>query len=157
MSQAVTREAARDLLDEYAELIDADRLEEWLDLFAEDCVYRVNARENEEQNLPAPVLLCTNKDMLRDRITALRNANEYNLHYDRHLVSGIRVKDAVDGAARVEANYAVIQTDMEGRSRIFSAGRYRDHVRWEGKRLVLVEKLVVMDTFAVPTLLATPL
>jgi anthranilate 1,2-dioxygenase small subunit len=157
MSRAVTREAARDLLDEYVELIDADRLEEWLALFAEDCVYRVNARENEEQNLPAPILLCTNKNMLRDRITSLRNANEYNLHYDRHLVSGIRVKDAVDGIARVEANYAVIQTDMEGRSRIFSVGRYRDRVRWDGERLVLVEKLVVMDTFAVPTLLATPL
>lgn len=157
MSRAVTREAARDLLDEYVELIDADRLEEWLALFAEDCVYRVNARENEEQNLPAPILLCTNKNMLRDRITSLRNANEYNLHYDRHLVSGIRVKDTVDGIARVEANYAVIQTDMEGRSRIFSVGRYRDRVRWEGERLVLVEKLVVMDTFAVPTLLATPL
>jgi anthranilate 1,2-dioxygenase small subunit len=157
MSRAVTREAARDLLDEYVELIDADRLEEWLALFAEDCVYRVNARENEEQNLPAPILLCTNKNMLRDRITSLRNANEYNLHYDRHLVSGIRVKDTVDGIARVEANYAVIQTDMEGRSRIFSVGRYRDRVRWDGERLVLVEKLVVMDTFAVPTLLATPL
>jgi hypothetical protein len=36
-------------------------------------------------------------------------------------------------------------------------GRYRDRVRWDGERLVLVEKLVVMDTFAVPTLLATPL
>lgn len=157
MTLAITREAARDLLDDYVELIDSDRLEDWLDLFAEDCVYRVTARENEDQGLPASVLLCRNKNMLRDRITSLRNANKYNLHYDRHLVSNIRVKKSLDGMAWVEANYAVIQTDMEGRSRIFSVGRYRDCLRRENDRILLVEKVVVMDTFAVPTLLATPL
>jgi anthranilate 1,2-dioxygenase small subunit len=157
MSAEISREAAQDLIDDYADLIDSDRLEEWLDLFTEDCIYRVTSRENEDQNLPVSIILCNDKNMLRDRIVSLRNANEYNLHYDRHLVSNVRVRVAADGTPRIEANYAVVQTTLEGRSILFSVGRYRDRVRWVEGRLLITEKLVIMDTFAVPTLLATPL
>ena len=158
MTAKPSRDAVQDLMDEYVELIDSDRLEQWLDLFTEDCVYRVTSRENEEQNLPVSLWLCTNKNMLRDRIVSLRNANEYNLHYDRHFVSSLRIGNAqADGSWRIEANYAVIQTTMEGRSSVFSVGRYRDRIRHSDGRLQIAEKLVVMDTFAVPTLLATPL
>jgi hypothetical protein len=90
MSLAAVREAAEELMSDYAELIDADRLEEWLELFTEDAVYQVLPRENVEQNLPVSLMLCTNKNMLRDRVVSLRNANEYNLHYDRHLREGHR-------------------------------------------------------------------
>jgi len=34
---AEIRAAAQELMDEYGERIDSGRLEEWLDLFAEDC------------------------------------------------------------------------------------------------------------------------
>ncbi len=93
------RDAAVELLFEYVARIDADRLEEWLDLFTEDARYQVVPRENVEQDLPASVILCTNKNMLRDRIVSLREANEYNLHYCRHLVSAPRVAEL--GADRV--------------------------------------------------------
>jgi anthranilate 1,2-dioxygenase small subunit len=157
MSEEMLRQAAQDLIDDYAELIDADRLEEWLDLFTEDCVYRVMSRENVEQNLPVPFVLCTNKNMLRDRIVSLRKANKYNLHYDRHIVSNVRVRPMQNGVAALNASYAVYQTTLEGRSQLFSVGRYQDRVKWEGDRLKLMEKLVITDTFAVLSLLATPL
>ena len=148
---------AHKLMADYADLIDADRLEDWLGIFAEDATYCIMPRENVEQNLPASVMLCTNKAMLRDRVAALRQANEYNLHYDRHLVSGLRVTPADEGAWRLEANYAVFQTNLEGQSRLFSVGRYQDKVRLDGERLLLTEKLVVVDSYSIPTLLATPL
>jgi anthranilate 1,2-dioxygenase small subunit len=152
------RQAAQDLMDEYGERIDSDRLEEWLDLFTEDCVYRVMPRENVEQNLPAPLMLCTNKNQLRDRIVALRRANEFNLHYDRHVIGGVRVRPAsAAGLWQVEASYAVFQTTLEGQSRLFSVGRYHDTLRAEGGTLLFREKLVVVDSFSIPTLLATPL
>jgi len=157
MNPLAVREAAEELLGEYAELIDADRLEEWLDLFAEDAVYQVLPRENEEQGLPVSLILCTNKNMLRDRIASLRNANEYNLHYDRHLIGRARVAPIGTDCWRVEASYAVYHTDLEGQSKLFSVGRYRDKVRIESGRLLFVEKKVVVDTFSVPTLLAVPL
>jgi len=157
MNAATLHEAAAELINDYAELIDSDQLEEWLALFTEDCAYRIVPRENYDQDLPIPIMLCTNKNMLRDRIVALRKANKFNLHYDRHMVSNLRVQPAADGGAQLEANYAVYQTNLEGRSHLFSVGRYRDRVRWEEGRLVIAVKLVIVDTFAVPSMLATPL
>ncbi len=157
MTPREAREAAEELMDEYAELIDADRLEEWLELFTEDATYEVLPRENEEQGLPVALMLCTNKNMLRDRVVSLRNANEYNLHYDRHLIGRVRVAPEADGSWRAEANYVVYQTNLEGQTRQFSVGRYRDRVRLDGGRLRFCQKKVIVDTFSVPTLLATPL
>jgi 3-phenylpropionate/cinnamic acid dioxygenase small subunit len=157
MSAAPIGEAAAQLLDEYVERIDSDRLEEWLELFTEDASYQVLPRENLEQDLPASIILCTNKKMLRDRIVSLRNANLYNPHYDRHLVSGVRVKAESEGVWQLTANYAVYQSTHEGQSKLFSVGGYRDKVRMEGGRLLFSKKLVIVDTFAVPSLLATPL
>ena len=157
MNISSVREAAGDLMNDYCELIDSDRLEEWLDLFTEDASYTVIPRENVEQNLPAAIILCPNKNVLRDRISSLRNANEFNLHYDRHLVSSIRVRPHAENVWLVEANYAVFQTTLEGQSKLFSVGRYRDKIRLEGDTLRFCEKYVVVDTFSIPTLLATPL
>jgi anthranilate 1,2-dioxygenase small subunit len=149
--------AITELMSEYAERIDSDRLEEWTELFTEDAIYRIIPRENVEQNLPAPIILCTSRNMLRDRIVSLRSANEYNLHYDRHIVSHPRVRPLSDGLWSVEANYAVFQTNMDGVSKLFSVGRYHDKVRLEGDRHLFCEKQIVVDSFSIPTLLATPL
>ena len=151
------RFAAIELMDSYAELIDADRLEDWLDLFAETSAYRVLPRENVEQGMPVPLILCTSKDMLRDRITSLRKANEYNLHTGRHLIGGVRLRRAGDGGLTLNANYAVFQTDLEGHARLFSVGRYADKLVVDGDRLLIADKTVIVDNFAVPTLLAVPL
>ena len=136
---------AGELMADYAELIDSDRLEEWLELFTEDVRYNVIPRENVEQGLP------------RDRITALRQANEYNLHYDRHLIGSVRVRPSADGTFEIGANYAVFQTTLEGQSRLFSAGCYKDRVRIVEGQLRIYDKCVIVDTFSIPTLLATPL
>ena len=157
MTGAEVHYAINELMSDYAELIDSDKLEQWVDLFTEDALYRVIARENVEQNLPAPIILCTNKNMLRDRITSLRNANEFNLHYDRHIVSNARVKPNSSDTWSVAASYVVFQTTLEGQSRLFSTGRYQDKVRREGDKFLFAEKVVIVDTFSVPTLLATPL
>jgi anthranilate 1,2-dioxygenase small subunit len=157
MNISSVREAAGDLMNDYCELIDGDRLEEWLDLFTEDATYTVIPRENVEQNLPAAIILCPNKNVLRDRISSLRNANEFNLHYDRHLVSSIRVRPHAENVWLMEANYAVFQTTLEGQSKLFSVGRYRDKIRLDGGNLRFCEKYVVVDMFSIPTLLATPL
>jgi anthranilate 1,2-dioxygenase small subunit len=157
VNPSALREAAEDLMAEYADLIDSDRLEDWLGLFAEEAVYQVLTRENFDQGLPAALMLCTNKNMLRDRVMSLRNANEYNLHYDRHLVSGVRISAAKAGIFGLKASYAVYQTTYEGQSSLFSVGRYEDKVRLEDGRLVFVDKTVIVDTFSVPSLLATPL
>jgi anthranilate 1,2-dioxygenase small subunit len=157
MNALEVQHAINDLMSEYVERIDNDKLEDWIDLFTEDAVYRVIARENVEQNLPAPIILCTNKNMLRDRISSLRNANEFNLHYDRHIVSNARARPRSSNTWTVFASYAVFQTTLEGQSHLFSTGRYEDEVRLESDKFLFSAKNVIVDTFSIPTLLATPL
>jgi anthranilate 1,2-dioxygenase small subunit len=157
MSPETLSMLAGELMADYAELIDSDRLEEWLELFTEDARYDVIPRENVEQGLPLSIMVCSNKAQLRDRITALRQANEYNLHYDRHLIGNVRVRPSADGTFEIRANYAVFQTTLEGQSRLFSAGCYKDRVRIVDGQLRIYDKCVIVDTFSIPTLLATPL
>ena len=150
------REAIRDLVAEYGHLIDDDRLEDWLGLFAESCTYTVIARENLEQQLPLPLMSCDNKRMLRDRVVAYRNVNEYNLHSDRHVIGGVRFRTGQGPAWRVEASYSLFQTDLEGATRLFLVGSYDMAVVFEDGRPRLKDVRVIVDSASIPTLLATP-
>jgi anthranilate 1,2-dioxygenase small subunit len=146
--------AVYDLFAEYGALIDMAKFDEWLDLFAEGCRYRIIPRENLDRGLPAALVFCDSRAMLEDRIRALREANKYNIHTDRHVIGLPRILD--DGLA-AEAPFAVYQTDQEGETRLFATGLYRDRLVRVGSRLKIRDKLILLDTFAVPTLLATPL
>jgi anthranilate 1,2-dioxygenase small subunit len=134
---------------EYAMAIDEDRLEDWVELFAEECDYRVVTRENVEQGLPNVLMWCDNKNMLRDRVDSYRNVNEYNLHYDRHVLGPLRFT----AENRFDVSYSLFQTTLEGESRLFSVGRYEVEVA--GMRFKSVK--VVADTGLVLSLLATPI
>ena len=125
------REQITELLNDYVWYIDTDRLEEWLGFFT---------------------------DQLTDRIVSYREANEYNLHYDRHVISNPRIKDRAEkNTFRVLSNYAVYQTNLDGESRLFSVGYYDDLIVYEDGSPRFKEKTVVVDTYSIPTLLATPL
>jgi anthranilate 1,2-dioxygenase small subunit len=150
----IDRAAVHDLLAEYGALIDAAKFDEWLDLFSEECRYQISPRENFDRGLPAALVFCDSRAMLEDRIRALREANKYNIHTDRHLIGLPRI---CDDSLAVEVPFAVYQTDQEGESRLFATGLYRDTLVAIGQRLKIRDKLVLLDTFAVPSLLATPL
>jgi len=143
-----------DLLGDYGALIDMAKFDEWLDLFAEECRYQILPRENFDRGLPAALVYCDSRAMLEDRIRALREANRYNIHIDRHVIGLPRI---FDNGLEVEAPFAVYQTDQEGETRLFATGLYRDRLEISGQRLKIRDKLILLDTFAVPSLLATPL
>jgi anthranilate 1,2-dioxygenase small subunit len=148
------RAAVWDLLAEYGALIDMAKFDEWLDLFAEECRYQIVPRENFDRGLPAALVFCDSRAMLEDRIRALREANKYNIHTDRHVIGLPRI---VGDGLMVEAPFAVFQTDQEGETRLFATGLYRDRLEILRRGLKIRDKLILLDTFAVPTLLATPL
>lgn len=151
------RDATFDLLAEYGMALDQDRLDDWAALFTDDCDYRVISRENEEQGLPNIMMWCDNRDMLLDRIDSYRHVNEYNLHWDRHVIGPPRHFGLVDGLWQVEAAYSAYQTNLEGESRLFSVGRYRLGLRFEAGVARIRNATVMADTGLIPTLLATPL
>jgi 3-phenylpropionate/cinnamic acid dioxygenase small subunit len=151
------RAALFDLYANYGGLIDAAEWPAWLDLFAGECRYSIVPRENFDRGLPAGLVYCDSRAMLEDRIMALQEANKYNIHWDRHLIGLPRIIGDEGGEIAVEASFAVYQTDQEGESRLFATGLYRDRVVGEAGQLKFRDKLVLLDTFAVPSLLSTPL
>ncbi len=78
------RAAVQDLFAEYGALLDSAKYDEWLGLFAQECRYSVIPRENYDRGLPAALIFCDSRAVLEDRIRALREANKYNIHTDRH-------------------------------------------------------------------------
>lgn len=149
--------AAYGLLAQYGFLVDAGKYEEWLDLFSSRCSYYVKPRENEELGLPAALIYCDSRDMLEDRIHALRIASKYNIHNDRHIIGLPRIIANGANGVTVEAPFAVYQSEQEGDTRLFATGLYRDRLERSGENLKISDKMVLLDSFAIPSLLATPL
>lgn len=146
----------QDLYARYARAVDDARFDDWLALFDIDCAYYVIPRENAQRGLELPIVRCRTRDMLTDRIVSLQQANIYNIHTDRHLVSNVTVCADEAQTVLAEADFVVFQTDVEGQSRLFGAGRYRTRLVRRDGRLAIREQTAILDTAAVPTLMATP-
>lgn len=151
------RFAVQDLYAQYAATADACRYDDWLQLFAPTCSYRVIPRENHAAGLPLCLLLCENRDMLIDRIVALQQANEYAIHVDRHIVSGIRVTHAQADLLSIEADFLIGQTDSEGELSLYVMGLYQDTVSISGTRALFVDKTAIIDNGCIPHAISTPI
>jgi anthranilate 1,2-dioxygenase small subunit len=156
MTSSLSDEASA-LLAEYGWLIDTSQYDAWLDLFPEDTVYKIIPRENLDAGLPASLIYCRGKNMLRDRITALLKVNKFNIHTTRHFIGRSRVTAPVGELVPVSTPYAVYQTDQEGVSRLFAVGAYESKLVRENGAFRFAEQIVQLDTFSVPPLLSDPL
>jgi len=142
---------------EYAQTIDDDKLEDWPGLFVEHGKYRVTTRENHDNGLPLAIMYCDGRGMMSDRISALRLANIYEPHVYCHLTSCVRVLDCASEVIRAQANFAVLRTMQEGDRSIFACGRTFDRIVEQDGRLLFMDRLVVLDSRQVDTLLVIPI
>ncbi len=150
------REQVEQLVLDSALFIDRDELDAWVDCFEPEGRYVIMPRENRILGHPVGVIHCDNRARIQDRVVCLRHANKYNPHFDRHILSASRINGFDDGVAEVETNFMVVQTTKTGESRLFCAGGYEDRIRVNGGTAKFAERIVILDTFSVPTLLATP-
>ena len=141
----------------YAHCLDDDRLEEWPEFFTEDCTYRVTSGENFEAGLPLGIIYATSKNMLVDRVMALRRANIYEPQRYRHLISSVQLATAKGEMIDAVANFLVVRTMQDGAMTLFAAGRYIDRVVRSDPGWKFAEKQVVLDSRQIDTLLALPL
>ncbi len=146
-----------DLYTAYAGCLDSDALERWPEFFTEDCRYRITSAENYDSGLPLGLIYATSKNMLRDRVSALREANIYEPQRYRHLVSGLRIARERDDALDIGANFVVVRTMQDGAMILFAAGRYIDRVVRGESGWLFARKDVVLDSRQIDTLLAIPL
>jgi anthranilate 1,2-dioxygenase small subunit len=149
--------SVENLLARYVHALDDDRLEEWPDFFVEDGRYRITTAENFERGLPLSIIYADSRAMLRDRVSALRHANIYEAQRYRHAVSSVLVERVDARTARATSNFQVVRVMHTGESTLFASGRCLDRIRLDAKAPRFEERLVVLDSRSVDTLLAIPL
>jgi 3-phenylpropionate/cinnamic acid dioxygenase small subunit len=142
---------------EYARAIDDDRLESWPDFFTDPCLYKITSADNYRRGLPAGLVYADSRGMLKDRVTALREANIYERQAYRHLVGLPAIRAGVADTVHAETPFLVVRVMRDGSMDLFATGRYVDTMVDEGGTLRFRERLVVCDSSRVDTLLAIPL
>ena len=145
------------LQDEYIATLDTDALEAWPEMFVEDCLYEIIPKENVDQGLPAPVIYCDSKKMLRDRVVSLRNANIFQPVIYRHFFSGLAIERVEDETVWMQCSYLVINTSQLGDSKVYQTGRYHDIVTRDADRWRFKSKRAIYDTSRIQTALAVPI
>jgi anthranilate 1,2-dioxygenase small subunit len=157
LEAVVRRLELEGLYTDYVHCLDADELERWPDFFTEDCFYRITSAENYEAGMPLGLIHATSRNMLKDRVSALREANIYEPQRYRHLVSSIKVVEEREPTLELTANFLVVRTMQEGDMTLFAAGRYLDQVRRDDGAWKFARKTVVLDSRQIDTLLAIPI
>ena len=145
------------LYTDYVHCLDTNELEHWPEFFTEECFYRVTSAENYEVGMPLGLIHATSRNMLKDRVSALREANIYEPQRYRHLVSSIKIVEEHGAALDLVANFMVVRTMQEGDMTLFGVGRYVDQVRSTDGVWKFARKTVVLDSRQIDTLLAIPL
>ena len=157
LAEVTRRLELQDLYSAYAACLDSDALERWPEFFVDDCVYRITSAENYAAGLPLGLIYATSKNMLKDRVSALRQANIYESQRYRHLISCVQIAKAEPGALDAVANFLVVRTMQDGAMILFAAGRYIDRVVRTDLGWKFAGKQVILDSRQIDTLLALPL
>jgi anthranilate 1,2-dioxygenase small subunit len=146
-----------ELVAAYADCIDDDRLEEWPDFFVEDCRYLITDRDSHEAGLRHGVIYCASRGMLVDRVTSLRRVLMFEAHRYRHLVGPTRTLSLDGGVAEARSNFFVTRIMHNGETSLFATGRYLDRIDVSQTPYRFIERLVILDSPKIDTLLVIPL
>ncbi|WP_138467051.1 aromatic-ring-hydroxylating dioxygenase subunit beta [Poseidonocella sp. HB161398] len=151
------RQAAADLIMDSTVHLDRMELDAWIECFDETAEYHVIPRENLEVGYGAAVIRCNSLDVIKDRLMVLDVSSKYNPHWDRHFLNGTQYLSYEDGILEARTNFMIVQSSLEGFSKLFVAGHYEDKIVMTDAGPRLRSRVVVLDTFSVPNLIAVPL
>src|SRR5262249_36528699 len=142
----------------YAAALDEQRLTDWIEMFTDDAFYVVNSRENFERGLPAGLIYCDSKAMIRDRAFALKETTMFAPRYLRHLVGNLAVLgEDRQGNIKATANYVLFQVLLDRPdAKIHQVGVYRDVFRRVESELKLAERRCVYDSLLVDNAMCLP-
>jgi 3-phenylpropionate/cinnamic acid dioxygenase small subunit len=157
MDELAIRLGVQELSGAYAECIDEDRLEEWPDFFVERCRYLITSRADHAAGLPHGVVYAASRGMLVDRVAAMRKANIFEPHRYRHIVGSMRFGGVRDGVAETRSSFLVARIMHDGATHLFATGRYLDRIDVASEPFRFIERVVVLDSQKIDTLLVIPL
>jgi salicylate 5-hydroxylase small subunit len=142
---------------DYAAAVDSGDWNLWPGFFTEDCVYRLQPRENFERGFPLATLAFTSKGMLKDRVYGITETIFHDPCYQRHVVGAPLIRRVVDGRIESEANYAVFRTKLSQESSVFNVGRYIDTVVRTPEGLKFASRQCIYDSEMIPNSIIYPI
>ena len=151
--------AITQLYADYASAVDSGQWDLWPEFFTEDCVYRLQPRENHERGFPLATLAFTSKSMLKDRAYGIQETLFHDPYYQRHVVGMPIVHEAQTdpGRWRCEANYAVFRTKLSEVSTVFNVGRYLDVIVRTPQGLKFASRECIYDSEMIPNSIIYPI
>lgn len=142
---------------DYATAVDSGNWDLWPEFFTEQCVYKLQPRENHERGFPLCTLSLTSKGMLKDRVYGIQETLYHDPYYQRHIVGAPIVRQVADGRIHSEANYAVFRTKFDKESTVFNVGRYIDTIVQTSEGFKFAERLCVYDSEMIPNSIIYPI
>jgi len=149
--------ALTQLYADYASAVDSGHWDLWPEFFTDDCVYRLQPRENHERGFPLATLSFTSKGMLKDRVYGIQETLFHDPYYQRHVVGTPIVRSVDGGRWHCEANYAVFRTKLSELSTVFNVGRYLDTVVRTPAGLKFASRECIYDSEMIPNSIIYPI
>ena len=149
--------ALNQLYADYASAVDSGNWDLWPEFFTDDCVYRLQPRENHERGFPLATLNFTSKGMLKDRVYGIRETLFHDPYYQRHVVGVPVLRELLAEGFRCEANYAVFRTKLSETSTVFNVGRYLDTVVRTPAGLKFKSRECIYDSEMIPNSIIYPI
>lgn len=150
------RAALRDFNDDYAACLDDMNLEAWVGFFTDDCHYRVISQENMQSGLPLGLIYCMNKNMLLDRVTAIRETTMYEPRMLRHFIGGVRVNNVDGDVIHAQANFMVTEALSDQEPTVNLVGQYQDVLIRNEDGFLLKRRDCVYDNYRIRNSLIIP-
>ena len=142
---------------DYATAVDSGQFDSWPEFFTEQCVYKLQPRENHERGFPLATLFLTSKGMLKDRVYGITETLYHDPYYQRHVVGAPIVRKVEEGRIYSEANYAVFRTKYDKESTVFNVGRYLDIIVQTSEGFKFAERVCVYDSEMIPNSIIYPI
>ncbi len=142
---------------DYALAVDSGKWDQWPEFFTEQCVYKLQPRENFERGYPLATLALTSKGMLKDRVYGISETIYHDPYYQRHIVGAPMVRKVENGLIHTEANYAVFRTKYDKESTVFNVGRYIDTIVQSPEGFKFAERICIFDSEMVPNSIIYPI
>lgn len=150
-------QALLQLYADYEGAVDTGQWDLWPGFFTEQCIYRLQPRENFDRGFPLATLSFTSKGMLKDRVYGIRETLFHDPYYQRHVTGHPVVRSAEVDRFECEANYAVFRTKLSEPSTVFNVGRYLDVVVRTPDGLKFASRQCIYDTEMIPNSIIYPI
>ena len=142
---------------DYAAALDARELDRWPGFFTEDCIYKLQSRENFDRGWPLATLAFESRGMLQDRVYAAKDTLFHDPYHQRHIVGLPRLLAQTPQGWRSEANLLVMRTRRDCLPETLFVGRTLDHVVRTADGLRLAERLCIFDNDLLPNSIVDPI